>query len=250
MIAPLSPDAVQAFCDSLPAKYRASYPLDSIAAHARLAAARGGEPVVIGRFDDYRNDASGVCLVADDRPGLLYLISAAIVACGLDVAAAEAYTRKGEASKKEAVDLFWLRRGEAGSYVPATDDDVESVRAILTELLQGARDPSSALPPAADGTPLDATVRFLDDKDGSLTTLEVETRDRLGLLLLLSRALYEQKVQIVRSEVRTVDGHVVDRFSVVEASGEPVSAPRRLELQVAVLGALDAARRHAPPKPA
>ena len=82
-------------------------------------------------------------------------------------------------------------------------------------------------------------VRFLEDADGQLSTLEVETSDRSGLLLSLSQALYEQNVTIDESEVKTLEGKVRDRFHIVELSGAPISPARRLEIQVAVIGALE-----------
>jgi [protein-PII] uridylyltransferase len=94
-------------------------------------------------------------------------------------------------------------------------------------------------------------VRFIEDANGALCTLEVETEDRSGLLLSLSRALHAQKAQIVRSEVRTKGGRVFDRFVITEVDGSPVSPGRRLEIQVAVLSAAEPAKRltSAPPPP-
>jgi UTP:GlnB (protein PII) uridylyltransferase len=94
---------------------------------------------------------------------------------------------------------------------------------------------------------MDATVRFLADPTGGLATLEVETTDRSGLLFSLASALFSQHVQIVESEVRTVDARVFDRFRIVELDGTPISSGRRLEIQVAVLNAIEPARRTLPP---
>jgi UTP:GlnB (protein PII) uridylyltransferase len=69
--------------------------------------------------------------------------------------------------------------------------------------------------------------------------LEVETTDRSGLLLSLSQALFEQNVTIDASEVKTLEGKVRDRFHIVEISGAPITPERRLEIQVAVIGALE-----------
>ena len=85
-------------------------------------------------------------------------------------------------------------------------------------------------------------MRFVEGSDGCLSTLEVETEDRTGLLLSLARALFAARVQIVRSEVRTVEDQVFDRFTITEPNGGPVNAERRLAIQVAVLSALDPRR--------
>jgi [protein-PII] uridylyltransferase len=82
-------------------------------------------------------------------------------------------------------------------------------------------------------------VRFIENADGNFSTLEVETGDRSGLLLALSQALYNQRVQIVGSQVKTVNNRVFDRFHIVELDGTAIGASRRLEIQVAVLSAID-----------
>ena len=82
-------------------------------------------------------------------------------------------------------------------------------------------------------------VRFIEGEDGTFATLEVETFDRSGLLLSLSQALFSQRVQIVGSQVKTRGGRVFDRFHIVEFDNKPISPARRLEIQVAILSAID-----------
>lgn len=249
MVTHASPEFVRAFAESMPEGYRAKYGAAEIAGHARVAAARDGKIAHVGFFDSARGGPA-MCVVAADRPGLLSTISAAFLLCGLDVKDAEAFTRKISGGTDEAVDLFWLRpRDRALGAI--TDEDALSIRDVLVELLEGKKSPeeivekhSSAAPATAAST--DTVVRFLDDRDGGLLTLEVETTDRSGLLLALSTALFQQRVQIVRSEVRTVGDRVLDRFAVVEFDGAPISPSRRLQLQVAVLNAVEPARRSAP----
>ena len=89
--------------------------------------------------------------------------------------------------------------------------------------------------PAAKET----VVRFIEGEDGTFATLEVETFDRSGLLLALSQALFAQRVQIVGSQVKTRGGRVFDRFHIVEFDNKPISPARRLDIQVAVLTAID-----------
>jgi [protein-PII] uridylyltransferase len=83
-------------------------------------------------------------------------------------------------------------------------------------------------------------VRFIEDDDGALCTLEVETDDRSGLLFTLARALSNQNVSVERSEVNTVNSRVRDRFTLAEQDGSPISEGRRLHIQVAVISAIEA----------
>src|SRR5258707_1195884 len=55
-------------------------------------------------------------------------------------------------------------------------------------------------------------VRFDTDADDGCTVLTVEAVDRPGLLLLITRTLFRERVQIVGSHVTTREGRAADRF--------------------------------------
>lgn len=195
-------------------------------------------------------------MIADDRPGLLAIISAAIVMCGLDVVYAEAHTRRLPNGKAEAVDIFFLRHAlPEQRKVRVSRQEIAALQETLIGLLEGRIDARGATPPRetalapAPTGDIGTVVRFIESGDGVLGTLEVETGDRSGLLLALSRALFEQRVQIVESEVKTVEDRVYDRFTVVELDGRPISPERRLQIQVAVLSAIEPTVERASQRP-
>lgn len=228
------------FSESLGPDYAQRYAPAVKDAIERVAARRNGV-VEIGVFEK-RHDLTGLCIVATDQPGLLSRISEAFVVCGLDVLSAEAFTRD-TASEAEAVDLFWLRRLNAGQATALTDEDLDQVRETLIGLIEGTLEPSLPFVEPSPVTRSNTRVRFIEDESGALTTLEIETEDRSGLLLSISRALFAQRVQILRSEVRTLGRRVVDRFKIAEFDGSPVGEVRRLEIQVAILSASEPAKR-------
>jgi [protein-PII] uridylyltransferase len=216
-----------------------------MAAHAQVALTRGDALVNVGLFPTSR-PGTALCVVAEDRPGLLATISAALVLCRLDVIEAEAYTRRVSGAPDEALDVFWVRHDPPDQRQnPVTEADTILLRSTLVGLLEGKFDRAriSEPPPAArqSSTPsaVETVVRFIEAQDGSFSTLEVETGDRSGLLLALAQALFNQRVQIVSSQVKTTGKRVFDRFSIVELDGSPISPSRRLEIQVAVLTAVD-----------
>ena len=239
---PPSEDFLRSFAASLPASYRANFEAGAIATHARIARERESAPANIGSFFSPRVPGAAICVVADDRPGLLATISAALVLCNLDVIEAEAYTRRVPGQHDEAVDIFWVRR-EAASAQPNSLSQEETLQLCQTliGLIEGKLDrkrvdtSTRAVTPAAKET----VVRFIEGEDGTFATLEVETFDRSGLLLALSQALFSQRVQIVGSQVKTRGGRVFDRFHIVELDNKPISPTRRLEIQVAILSAID-----------
>jgi UTP:GlnB (protein PII) uridylyltransferase len=235
------------FIESMPVDYATSYTDQAIEQHRRVCERRGQLVVDAGMFEQ-RGGLLGICIVATDRPGLLAIITEAFLVCGMDVVSGDAFTRDlGDG--KEAVDLFWVRpvHGVNGN----ADAEVDKLRTSLQGLLSSYATPLPALVGLPTSISSNSTVRFIEDANGALCTLEVETEDRSGLLLSLSRALHAQKVQIVRSEVRTKGGRVLDRFVITEVDGSPVAPMRRLEIQVAVLSAAEPAKRltSSPPPP-
>jgi [protein-PII] uridylyltransferase len=245
-VRPISPDEHETFVSSMPASYGKKYNQSAVSQHFALTKSRGERAVRVGLIADANKNAA-LCVIADDRPGLLATISGAMVHCGLDVVDAEAYTRKLGGGRLEAIDLFWVRK-QSGSPGALTETDAQKLEELLTGTLLGKHRLATLVPPAGpEGAPVhqsDTRVRFIEDSEGGLGTLEVETGDRSGLLWSLSRALFEHRVQIITSQVRTRDGRVFDRFEIVELDGSPINEARRLEIQVAVLGAVEPARRH------
>ena len=237
-----SEESVRLFASTLPGSYRTNFDFGAIAEHAKLSLARESAQANVGSFLSNRVPGTALCVIADDRPGLLATISAALVLCGLDVIEAEAYTRKTDRKLDEAVDIFWVRHEAAQRRsLRVSPPEIDQLRQTLIGLLEGKLDRRRLGDDKSVTTPSSAEtiVRFIENADGNFSTLEVETGDRSGLLLALSRALYNQRVQIVGSQVKTRGERVFDRFHIIELDGTPVGPTRRLEIQVAVLSAID-----------
>jgi [protein-PII] uridylyltransferase len=225
----------------MPESYRKNFDGRAMAAHFAIAEARGDELVSVGSFPSSR-PGTALCVVAEDRPGLLATISASLVLARLDVIEAEAYTRRRADTADEAVDIFWVRQDPPELRdQPVGPEHVAQLKSTLAGLLEGKLDRSRIGEARPTPTPsaVETVVRFIEGSDGSFATLEVETGDRSGLLLALSQALFNQRVQIIASQVKTTGTRVYDRFSIVEFDGSPIGPTRRLEIQVAVLSAVD-----------
>ncbi len=227
----------------MPQRYRTSFDGVAVREHAAIVARREDRAAHV---EIWRRQARGgaiLCVVADDRPGLLSFISACLAAENLDVMAAQAYTRpRPDGQGAEAVDLLWVRR-EGPSAPPVRSDDATRIAELLAGLVTGAvpleavrrRAASRAVAPRGLAT----RVTFDEAPEAGLAVLTVETYDRPGLLLAVTLALFRAAVQIVASDATTAGGRVVDRFTIAELDGSPVLRHRRGAVQTAVLSALD-----------
>ena len=160
--------------------------------------------------------AEWLCFVTDDRPGLLSLLSAVILAHALDVISAKVYCRRKQNGANEAVDFFLVRPTDGApgpieqARVNAIAKAAESQLSGVIELEAFAEDTRDTDRPTE--TP-DTNVYF---SRTNRDLLVVESRDRGGLLLNIALTLYREQVSITRSEVTTFAGIARDEFLVAQ----------------------------------
>jgi len=178
-------------------------------------------------------EAAELCIVAEDRPGLLESIAAALTANRLEVLSAEVYSHPVGA-EREALDLFWVRDRDGGTEgvdeaLPRLARDLEDVcsgRVTASELL---RIRTGSLSPWRDRPSPDVPTEVLFDNRASPrhTIVEVYSKDRRGLLHRLARTLYELRLSIALSKINTEGARVADVFYVSELDGSKVAPGAR-----------------------
>ena len=158
------PDYVRAFSDSMPATtYRKAFDSTAIATHARLSGERRGAVANAGTFSSSSAPGTAVCVVAEDRPGLLATISAALVMCGLDVILRRAVHAKnaGRSRRRGRLVLAQACRSEPA---PATASEAWKLPRSTTRWWACSKNASSlARPaPAQRQRPQPASARSFD----------------------------------------------------------------------------------------
>jgi len=226
----VAPDSVERFLDSMPEAYRHRHDSREAEVHSSIVNRRGRARVHVELCPGPVQPDSGrwVCVVTDDRPGLLSLLSAAITAHSLDILAARAYCRPRRDAPDEAIDLFAVRRLKEPISGPLTERDVAAVRSTIDSLLRGETTVSrlerhgakTSRPPGAPPT----AVYFADSEPD---LLRVETNDRPGLLLAITLAIFKERLSIIRSHVTTIAGMARDEFHIAEVDGTGLSEARR-----------------------
>ena len=236
-------DFVAGFEASMPAVYREAFDAEAIEAHAGIAGRREGSATRCEIWKDLPERVVAICIVADDRPGLLSQISAVLVTLQIDVMTAHAYCRSREDGTKEAVDLLWLRRvaRSNGSFAPIRARDVATIGEMVDALVRGnaAFDPAVHIARAMRTAAAETRVRFDDGAGDGTMILTVEATDRPGLLLVVTKAIFRAGLQIVGLRATSDQGRAIDRFHLAELDGKPLLQTRLLELQVEIFSALE-----------
>jgi [protein-PII] uridylyltransferase len=224
----------------MPPRYRVLFDSRTTRRHAAVAYRRGGRAAHAEVWRTHADGSAALCVVADDRPGLLSAIAAALVFHRLDVITALVFSRHTEGGTVEAVDLAWVRRANVEDEASIDGDEAASVGEVLSAILSGqiAVDQIAAHAAAFRTGEDDVVVRFDGVDEGGLAGLVVEAPDRPGMLLTIAFEVFQHGAQIVRSLVRTSAGRAFNHFELSEFSGAPLSAERRGQIRDAVYAAL------------
>ena len=223
---------LQHVLEAVPERYLYANDAEHILRHLRFAWAARLESAtvdVLARDEEYAE----LCFVADDRPGLLALVTAALAAARLGVVGAQIYSWLDESGRVRALDLFWVK---GSSNADAIRSAIPRIQRDLGRLLSGELDPEALVAGAGSSrvwserhAPAVPTEVSLDDHATAHTVLEVMTEDRPGLLFWLAHTLQEAGLTIALAKINTEGNSVADVFYVVDAAGTKISDSSRVE---------------------
>jgi [protein-PII] uridylyltransferase len=224
---------LDALLASLPERYFFANHPESIVHHARAVSARAAGAGHVVRVPSRHPEAAELCIMGDDRPGLLASITATLTANQLEVLSAEVYSHPVGA-EREAFDLFWVRDRDGGTEgvalaLPRLERDLQDVcsgRVTGSELL---RSRTGSLSPWRERPSPEVRTEILFDNRASPyhTIVEVYAKDRRGLLHRVARTLYELRLSITLSKINTEGTRVADVFYVSELDGSKVAPGAR-----------------------
>lgn len=226
-------DALEALINFLPERYLLANRPESIVQHALTIVARGTRPVYVARVPSRHPEAAELCIVGDDRPGLLAGIAAAITANRLEVLTAEVYSHP-VGSEREALDLFWVR--DQNGTTEGVEASLPRLRRDLEDVCSGRVTPADLLrmrigsgsPWRERPSPAVPTEILFDNRASPRHTIvEVYAKDRPGLLYTLAQTLHELALSIKLSKINTEGARVADVFYVNEFDGSKVSLDTR-----------------------
>ena len=204
------------------ARHYASYwqglPTQTQEVFARLLKDLGNDEIRIELHPDPDRDATRAAFVLADHPGIFSRLAGALALVGANVVDARTYTSKDGF----ATAVFWLQDAEGHPY------DVERLprlRKMIDRTLKGEVVARDAFADKDQMKKRDRAFKFPThvtfDNEGSdiYTIIEVDTRDRPGLLYDLTRTLAANHIQIASAVIATYGAQVVDSFYVKDAFG-------------------------------
>ncbi len=216
--------------DRLYDSYWLSIAPEQLLADAKMVKKAEDEKILLSinfRVDTFRS-ATVTSIYVQDHAGLFARLSGAIAVCGASIVDAKIFTTKDGM----ALDTFWIQDGDGGAV--QDPGKLKRLEKTIRETLKGEIIPADIL--SATSTLKKRTdvftvkpVVFIDNKaSNTYTVIEVNGRDRPGLLFDLARAFFDLNLSISSAHVATFGERAVDVFYVRDLFGHKVTHATRL----------------------
>ncbi len=201
----------------------------------------------IDLMPDPDRDATRACMAMADHPGLFSRMTGALALVGANVVDARTYTSKDG----YATAIFWIQDADGHPYEEVR---LPRLRQMIERTLRGevvARDAlkdRDKIKKRERAFRVPTTISFDNEGSEIYTIIEVDTRDRPGLLFDLTRTLATNNVYIASAVIATYGEQVVDTFYVKDMFGLKFHSESRraaLEKKLREAITLGAERAHA-----
>jgi [protein-PII] uridylyltransferase len=223
--------------------YWLSFDPDTHAHHARLVreAQANGAPLTVDTQPLPARAVTEVTVYAADHAGLFSKIAGALAVAGASIVDARIHTM----TNGMALDTFWIQDAAGGVF--DQPHRLARLSVLIEQALSGRLPIASEIRKASKALigrrmrAIHVPPRLVIDNHASnnFTVLEVNGRDRPGLLHDVTAAISEQGLQIASAHVTTYGVRAVDVFYVKDIFGLKVENERRLQqLREALLAAL------------
>ncbi len=221
-----SPSDIAAEADRHYAPYWQGLSTDTQEVFARLLRGLSDDEIRIDLYPEPARDATRACFALADHPGIFSRLAGALALVGANVVDARTYTSKDG----YATAVFWIQDVEGKPYEVTR---LPRLRGMIDKTLKGEVLAREALKDRDRVKKRDREFRFPThitfDNEGSeiYTIIEVDTRDRPGLLYDLTRTLAANNIYIASAVIATYGAQVVDSFYVKDMFGLKLHAKSR-----------------------
>ncbi|MEL0032437.1 MAG: [protein-PII] uridylyltransferase [Paracoccaceae bacterium] len=198
--------------------YWQGFQVDAQFAFAKLLRNLGADEIKIELTPDTDRDATRICFALSDHPGIFSRLAGALALVGANVVDARSYTSKDGF----ATAAFWIQDGDGSPYNQAR---FSRLRQMIEKTLSGEVITREAIKERdkfkkrEKAFKVPTSITFDNEGSEIYTIIEVDTRDRPGLLFDLTRTLANMNVYIASAVIATYGEQVVDSFYVKDMFG-------------------------------
>lgn len=183
-------------------------------------AVEAAEDIAVQTKRDRGRDVTELWVLTRDHPGLFANLSRAISSSGASIIGARLHT----GANNRVMNVFYLQNAEGLAFGRENDRALATVRERALKAaagdIKGMAIADAQPSRRAEAIPIRPKVRFLEAASGDATIIEVEGRDRPGLLWALANGLHEQNINVLSAHVEVVGNKAIDVFYVCARSGD------------------------------
>ncbi len=212
---------------------------------AQLLRDIGENEIRVHLHPDEDRDATRACFVMPDHPGVFARLAGALALVGANVVDARSYTSKDGF----VTDAFWIQDADGHPYEA---DRLPRLKRMIERTLKGEIKAREAfrdrdrIKKRERAFTVPTHITFDNDGSEIYTIIEVDTRDRPGLLHDLARTLAGANVYVANAVIATYGEQVVDTFYVKDMFGlKYYSESKQKALEKRLRDAIEAGRARA-----
>ncbi len=197
--------------------YLQGMPLSAQIVFAGMLREIADDQISVDLMPDEDRDATRACFAMVDHPGLFSRMTGAVTLVGANIVDARTYTTKDG----YATAVFWIQDNDGNPYEQSR---LTRLRQMIMKTLRGEVVPRDAfmekeIRKRERAFKLPTNITFDNEGSEIYTIIEIDTRDRPGLLFDLTRTLANNHVYIASAVIATYGEQIVDTFYVKDMVG-------------------------------
>ena len=241
----LSPEMgarITSIISDLGPNYWLNFDMADLVRHARFfdQSLEAGHDNAVQTRRNRGNDITELWVLTRNRPQLFADLTRAISACGASIIGARLHTGKNG----RVMNVFYLQNPTGHAFGRQSDHALETLRRrarqAAEDTVEGLKIPKAVKSLRATAIPVRPKVRYSDAASGDITILEIEARDRPGLLCHLAETLRDEDIDVLSAHIEVVGEKAIDAFYVRCRGGDGnLPEKRRKALRKILLNVLE-----------
>ncbi len=165
------------------------------------------------------DDITELWVLTRDRRALFTDLCGVIAASGAEIVGARLHT----GHNGRVMDVFYLQNTEGFAFGRINSETLRKLRAKIRKVLEGKAYtislPSPKVSRRAAAIPIKSSVKFIEQSATQQTIIEIEGRDRPGLLYALGQCLLQADIALSSAHIEVVGNKAIDAFYVQGPNG-------------------------------
>lgn len=223
-------ERIMPITDDLGTNYWRGFTMTALVRHARFydSVVSSGLDYGVHTRVHKPDDITELWVLARDRLGLFADLAGVISTCGAQIVGARLHT----GDNNRVMDVFYLQNAEGLAFGRVNSHLTDNLRQRIARVISGDAEnvqvPNTKISRRAAAIPVTPAVKFIEKGvREDQTIIEIEGRDRPGLLFALGNTLLQENVSVLSAHIEVVGNKAIDAFYVAGPDGRLTSHQKK-----------------------